>query len=388
MNTPLVIFSSQDFDDLPTRKHRLAKRFAANGQKVLYIEAPFTYLSALKDPTYKPKLLRAGKVVEAEKNLFVASPPPMMPFYGRFGIMQKMACATIANFAQSAMKKVGFPKEFAALFYLPWMTPIVGKVKPRVAIYDCVDDHAGYGGTSSKSFIEAAEGKLSASCDIVFATAKALAKKLAKHNPNTIYMPNAVDPSLFAQQPPAPELANIPLPRVVYAGALRWWFDPELLLEVANARPNVSFVVIGEERNSELGESGAKLRNLPNTFFLGKRPQRELPSLMSGASCGIIPFKVSDLISSVSPLKLYEYASMGLPTVSVPMEEVLDMPDEVVRIANTAKDFGGWIDKLIEEGPDKKALESFVAQNTWEARFQIFEKELGKAWEKRSGSPR
>lgn len=388
MNIPLVIFSSQDFDDLPTRKHRLAKRFAANGQKVLYIEAPFTYLSALKDPTYKPKLLRAGKIVEAEKNLFVASPPPMMPFYGRFGIMQKMACRTIANFAQNAMKKVGFPKEFAALFYLPWMTPIVGKVKPRVAIYDCVDDHAGYGGTSSKTFIEAAEGKLSASCDIVFATAKALAKKLAKHNPNTIYMPNAVDPSLFALQPPAPELQNIPLPRVVYAGALRWWFDPELLFDVASARPDVNFVIIGEERNSELGDVGAKLRNLPNTFFLGKKPQSELPSLMSGATCGIIPFKVSDLISSVSPLKLYEYASMGLPTVSVPMEEVLDMPDEVVRIANTAKDFGGWIDKLIGESPDKKALESFVARNTWEARFQIFEKELAKAWEKRSGSPR
>jgi len=58
MNVPLIIFSSQDFDDLPTRKHRIAKKFASQGSKVIYIEAPFTHLSAIKDPTYRPKVER------------------------------------------------------------------------------------------------------------------------------------------------------------------------------------------------------------------------------------------------------------------------------------------------------------------------------------------
>ncbi len=382
MNIPLVIFSSQDFDDLPTRKHKLAKRFAQNGAKVLYIEAPFTYLSTFKDTTYKPKVARAGQIKQAFENLWVASPPPMMPFYGRFPFAQKKACGKLANFAKKAMDQIGFPKDFTCLFYLPWMAPIAKALSPKVTLYDCVDDHSGYGGTSSKSFLEAEEAKLCGLCDIVFATAKALAERLSKFNPNTVYMPNAVDAGLFKPTSPSNEVAAIPTPRVAYAGALRWWFDAALLSAVATARPNVHFIIVGEERNGELGHEGQNLRSLPNVHFLGKRPQAELPSLLSGSSCGIIPFKNSGLISSVSPLKLYEYASMGLPTVSVPMTELADMPEDVVKIAATYDDFGKMIDDVIMNASSLQAILKFARENTWDERLKMFEEKLLTQWQR------
>ncbi|MBP6927486.1 MAG: glycosyltransferase [Caldisericia bacterium] len=383
MNVPLIIFSSQDFDDLPTRKHRIAKKFASQGSKVIYIEAPFTHLSALKDHTYRPKVERKGQIREVSPNLWVASPPPMMPFYGRFGFAQNSACRTLASFAKKAIEKISFPKEFACLFYLPWMEPIIGMIKPKVAFYDCVDDHAGYGGTSSKSFIEMAEGELCKKCDTVFVTARSLAKRLSLFNPKTVYMPNAVDSELFRQVRPSPEIEKIPAPRVVYAGALRWWFDTGLMLEVAQRMPKANFIFIGSERNGELGEEGQRLRGLGNVHFFGKKPQEELPSLMSGASCGIIPFRQNSLIASVSPLKLYEYASMGLPTVSVPMEELEGMPEDVVKIAKTSGDFILEIGKAITEGPKKEKIEDFVSKNTWEARIKTFEETLLRLWQEK-----
>lgn len=380
---PLVIFSSQDFDDLPTRKHRLANWLSSKGNPVLYIEAPFTYLSALKDPTYRPKVERAGKIEQINPNLWVASPPAMMPFYGRFGVCQGMACGKISNFALSTMKKIGFPKEYAALFYLPWMEPVMRRVRPKANFYDCVDDHAGYGGTSSKSFIESAEAKLCFSADTVFATARSIAGRLSQFNQNTIYMPNAVDPTLFQSNGESDVVKIIPKPRAVYAGALRWWFDGNLLLEVAKARPNVNFIIIGEERGGELGAEGQTLRTLPNVHFLGKKPQKELPGLMAGASCGIIPFKQGPLIASVSPLKLYEYASMGLPTVSVPMMELEDMPGEVVAIAPDSKSFIEALDRACKTQADSQALKKFVAANTWDSRMERFFTEFERIWQKK-----
>ena len=380
---PLVIFSSQDFDDLPTRKHRLAYWMSVKGHPTLYIEAPFTYLSALKDPTYKPKVKKAGKVTKINDKLWVASPPSMMPFYGRFGACQNMAAGTIAGFAKKVMSQIGFPKDFAALFYLPWMEPVERDVKPKISFYDCVDDHAGYGGTSSKTFIESAEAKLCESVDGVFATAKSIANRLGQFNRNTIYMPNAVDPDLFTADVDSEITKYIPKPHIVYAGALRWWFDTKMMLDLARSRPAYSFIIVGEERNGELGAEGQMLRSLPNVHFLGKKPQSELPSLMSGASCGIIPFKTGPLIASVSPLKLYEYASMGLHTVSVPMMELEMMPDSVVTKVADTNGFIAAVDRAVTNPPDTQALKTFVSANTWESRMNRFYTEFEKQWQKR-----
>jgi glycosyltransferase involved in cell wall biosynthesis len=380
---PLVIFSSQDFDDLPTRKHRLAGWMSVKGNPTLYIEAPFTYLSALKDPTYRPKVKRAGQIRKIHDNLWVASPPAMMPFYGRYGICQNMAAGKIANFARSVMKKIGFPKEFVALFYLPWMEPIIQSVKPKASFYDCVDDHAGYGGTSSKTFIESAEARLCENVSAVFATAKSIAIRLSSFNRNTVYMPNAVDPDLFTSDGESELTKYIAKPQIVYAGALRWWFDSQLMLGLAKSRPKYSFLIIGEERNGELGADGQALRSLPNVHFLGKKPQSELPGLMAEAACGIIPFKTGPLIASVSPLKLYEYASMGLHTVSVPMMELETMPNQVVTKAEGLEKFTEALDRAVANPPDRQALKAFVNANTWESRMNRFYSEFERQWQKR-----
>lgn len=380
---PLVIFSSQDFDDLPTRKHRLANWMSVKGNPTLYIEAPFTYLSALKDPTYKPKVKRANRIEKKNDNLWVASPPPMMPFYGRYGICQNMAAGKIAGFAKTVMGKIGFPNEFVALFYLPWMEPIIDSIKPKASFYDCVDDHAGYGGTSSKSFIEDAESRLCGKVSTVFATARSITQRLSQYNRNSVYMPNAVDPDLFTSNTESELTKYISKPKIVYAGALRWWFDTNLMLELAKARPNYNFIIIGEERNGELGAAGQNLRYLPNVHFLGKKPQSELPGLMADAACGIIPFKTGPLIASVSPLKLYEYASMGLSTVSVPMMELETMPKEVVAKAQNTSDFLAALDTAVVNPPNRQALKTFVNANTWDSRMSRFYSEFEKQWQRK-----
>jgi len=382
MKTPLVIFSSQDWDDLPTRKHRFAKAFSADGNPVLFIEAPFTYLSRFADKSYKSKIKKAGSIKQVSENLWVASPPAVAPFYGRYKFAQNKACNKLVKFTKNVLEQISFPKEFVTLFYLPWMNPIREQMNPKVSVYDCVDDHTGYGGTQSPKFLDKAEGELTNGCSVVFATAKFLADKLREFNSNTIYLPNAVDPQLFKLTAEAEEIKDIPKPRVVYAGALRWWFDSDLMHEVAKSLPEVSFIIIGGERRKELGENGINLRNLPNVFFLGRKPQEKLPGFMSGSCCGIIPFKHVELTKSVSPLKLYEYAGVGLPTISVPMSELSSLPPEVVTIAENTEEFISAIKKTIKTKPDVTVLKDFVEKNSWSSRIDKFTQELKALWVK------
>ena len=346
MSIPLVIFSSQDWNDLPTRKHRFARKLAGEGNPVLYIEAPFTHLSRFGDKQYREKAKRSGSIQRIGDRLWVASPPAIMPFYARFHISHRRACAKLAEFALRTINDIDFPKEYGALFYLPWMNPVRRILSPKVSIYDCVDDHSGYGGTSSQAFLDEAEGKLAGDCDAVFATAKFLAQRLGHFNSNTTYLPNAVDTELFQPGKESAEVKGIMKPRVVYAGALRWWFDTDLLYKVADCLRTVSFIIIGSPRGKELGKNGSNLKGLNNVHFMGRRMQEELPLLMSGCSAGIIPFKTVELTKSVSPLKLYEYSAMGIPTVSTPMMELESLPKEVVTIARNTDEFVNSIKKI------------------------------------------
>jgi len=380
---PLVIFSSQDWNDLPTRKHRFARVLSSEENPILYIEAPYTYLSRFGDKQYREKEKRSGNIKKIGDNLWVASPPSIMPFYARYHWSHRKACRKLAEFAMQTTLDIGFPNEYAALFYLPWMNPIREMLSPKVSMYDCVDDHSGYGGTSSQLFLDKAEENLAGSCDLVFATARFLSQRLQRFNNNTIYLPNAVDTELFKPGKASADIKDIPKPRVVYAGALRWWFDTDLLYRVADELRSVSFIIIGSPRGRELGKNVNNLKALGNVYFMGRRPQEELPEFMSGCSAGIIPFKTIELTKSVSPLKLYEYSAMGIPTVSTPMMELESLPEEVVTIARNNNEFVDGIKKIIDNNTDNKTIREFALENNWQGRVDRFKRELADIWQKK-----
>src|SRR5690606_13415752 len=115
-------------------------------------------------------------------------------------------------------------------------------------------------------------------------------------------------------------------------GTLRDWVDLDLIANVAKARPELSFVLIGQVLTDV-----TRLHGLRNVYLLGQRDHHELPAYCKGFDVGFIPYRVEERMQFVNPLKLREYLSAGLPVVSTPIPEVARYRD-TCRIAATADD--------------------------------------------------
>ena len=214
--------------------------------------------------------------------------------------------------------------------------------------------------------------------DILVGTAKPLVKQLKQYckrlnlNKITVYEPNAVDDSLFNIHKvfEMPEDFIKGEKTLIYYGSL-WgeWFDWDLVYGIANRFPGYSILLIGEYKNL-----GSKIQNAPkNVHFLGLKKQSDLPSYLFHADIALVPFKMSKIVESVSPLKIFEYLAMGKPVLTTSMPEVLDFPN--VLVGDTVEE---WADKIVNfKGVDLSAAQKFIESNSWYCRCTEIMMKLG-----------
>lgn len=201
------------------------------------------------------------------------------------------------------------------------------------------------------------------SAAVLTATAPLLQERLQKQTGRAVcLLPNAVNLRLFNWQKTYPPPADLPgaRPRITYIGALYGsWFDWDVLVSVARAFPQASVVVIGDYR-------GQCPVALPNLHFLGLKPQTSLPAYLAHTDVAIIPWKINEITQATSPLKLYEYLAMHVPVVVPDLLPLRDIP-ALYRSTDTAGFLRGIADALSAEY-DHAQVETFVAQNSWQAR--------------------
>jgi hypothetical protein len=148
------------------------------------------------------------------------------------------------------------------------------------------------------------------------------------------------------------------------------WFDWEALQEVARARPQLRFEIIGHSAPPGL--------NLPaNIVLLGPKPWSQLHEYAARWSAAIIPFRMGRLADGVDPIKIYEYLSLQLPVVSFRMPQIESYP--CTWTAGSVDEFCRALDQACQSWPDPVVLAQFLALNTWEVRAeQLLEWAKGK----------
>ncbi len=130
-------------------------------------------------------------------------------------------------------------------------------------------------------------------------------------------VPNGVDVEHFRR--PRPRPTDLPkAPTAVYLGSLHdARIDVELVVEIANALPQLSLVFVGP---SSLGAASQRLLEaLPNVFLLGPRPYRDAPGYLQHADVVIVPHRVSAFSETLDPIKAYECLAIDRPTVATPV---------------------------------------------------------------------
>jgi len=152
-----------------------------------------------------------------------------------------------------------------------------------------------------------------------------------------------------------------------YYGALADWFDYDLMHQLALARHDLNFVLLGPDHDGSLAQSG--LYALPNVKYLGPKPYSELPAYLSNFDVAILPFKVNKITESTSPVKLFEYMAGRKPIVSTPLREVLQY--SCVLIGRDMQEFSLRLDEALAMKKDTSyitLLEQTARDNDWNQR--------------------
>jgi glycosyltransferase involved in cell wall biosynthesis len=246
------------------------------------------------------------------------------------------------------------------------------KLEESAIIYHCVDDYAEFSGVKGES-LRRSERELMKVADLVFVSSKQLWRERVKFNPRTYFVPHGVDLTHFSRAL-NPHLAvpgdivNVRPPIIGFFGLVADWVDLDVVADVARARPDWSFVLIGRCITDT-----KVVTKLPNVLLLGQRPYESLPAYCRAFDVGIIPFRVNNLTVRANPLKLREYLAAGLPVVSTPLPEVTKYA-EVVRVAEKSEEFVREIEQALKEReePFVRTRLAAMKRESWESRVEEF----------------
>lgn len=356
-----------------------AEEFEQRGYKVFYLSdwiSPFHFLTKRNYGSKVERLklwLYGGK--EVSEKLFTYNPLTLL--------YPKDILFLRSNFALSHLVDFSFPNILAKLCKIKfnsvdvlWFdnvlySQLLQKVDHRVSILRISDNLSGFRGTPSN--VTELCKKMIKKVDIVITPSYVTLQQIKKSRSSNIFLVrNGVDLETFRQDCPEPiEYSTISSPRVIYVGALNYWFDKDIIMYCAKNLPSWSFILIGKSWIDLKGFS-----KFSNVYCLGARPHELIPSYIKYSDIGIIPFKGDDpVVISTDPIKLYEYMASGLPVVATRWPELMSM-NSPTFLATNKEEFLTLLKGAfgLKKRPDRYLR--FAQENAWSKRTDEIEKIL------------
>jgi glycosyltransferase involved in cell wall biosynthesis len=255
-------------------------------------------------------------------------------------------------------------------YYTPMMLPFSRHLDASVVVYDCMDELSKFRFAPER--LLDLEQELIGRADVVFTGGASLYEAKKDRHDNVHCFPSSVDLKHFAKArrelPQPADQAELKHPRLGYYGVIDERFDIDLLRQVADMRPDWSFVIVGPV--VKIGED--ELPRAANIHYLGGKTYEQLPAYLSGWDVALMPFAMNESTQFISPTKTPEYLAGGKPVVSTPVRDVVRSYGhlEGVQIAHDADGFVRCCDKALEqsrEGGDWLAEADLILSATsWE----------------------
>jgi len=193
----------------------------------------------------------------------------------------------------------------------------------------------------------------------------------------THVVPNGVDTDVFSIQTDPPRTPQEP-PVVGFVGSFEYFIDFDLILDAAEALPDVEFLLVGDGREYEYVESQLERRNLENVRLPGLVESSAVPEYIQRMDICLNSFKRTPLSHAAVPLKLFEYLSQGRPVISTRIREVEYIDDGFLAYADTASELVDAIERILTDykaAVDRTIAASGLLEDTynWDAIAREFE---------------
>ncbi|MBA3834302.1 MAG: glycosyltransferase [Sphingomonas sp.] len=233
----------------------------------------------------------------------------------------------------------GLSRPLVAWYYTPMMLTFSRDLDASVTVFDAMDELSKFKFAPAR--LLQLEQELIDRADLVFTGGSSLFEAKRDRHDSVYLFPSSVDRKHFAKArsalPQPEDQAAIAQPRLGFYGVLDERFDTELLGQVAEMRPDWSFVMVGPV----VKISDDDLPKRPNIHYLGSKKYEQLPAYLSGWDVALMPFAMNESTQFISPTKTPEYLAGGKPVVSTPVKDVVRHYGQLqgVGIAATAHEF-------------------------------------------------
>ncbi|HPM77638.1 MAG TPA: glycosyltransferase [bacterium] len=353
----IVLLSTADWDaPLWTNKQQIAVRLVEDFE-VVYVEPVAVFLN--------PKRGRHKKVWTDPSGVTVYRPFGALPLGNKLWPVNEVNWARTAADLANLLRDKGFTQPLVWC-YPPTSQPLLKHLPHELSCYDCVDEYSAFPGAWITA-VNNMERKLMRAVDAVFTTAKSLYEAKRKYNPHTYFVPNVADFEHFHQAATATPnllLRDMNRPVIGFVGALNYKLDADLLRAVCAMRPEWSLVFVGPEREF----NAQQFIGCANAHFLGRKDIAELPAIMAGFDCCMIPYKVDRYTHGVLPLKFFEYLATGKPVITTPLPE-LEAFHQLVDVVTSAETFVEAVERRLVDDPHVQQRVALAAKNSWEHRI-------------------
>ncbi|HBG95699.1 MAG TPA: hypothetical protein DDY14_10360 [Chromatiaceae bacterium] len=314
-------------------------------------------------------------------NLYCYSNPSWLPRIYRWPAVDRFANRLRSLHRRNLIRSRAGNLPRVIYLWHPLFIDEVNRYQRSLLVYHIYDDYAGLPNAAAETARQ--ERKALEQADLVFvANAQLLRDRQRTFDRPYIHLPQGVDFEAFERvrkgtRQPTPELENIRPPRIGYVGRLNDKVDLDLVLQLARARPNYSFVFIGPVEHRELGSRAETLAQCRNVHFLGPQDYGKVPSCLSQIDVAIVPYRQEpgQWAFYGSPLKLREALAAGKPVIASSISDV-DAFGDLVRSARGVEDWLAQIDQALTEGTDRACVTAkidYARRNSWDARVSLID---------------
>jgi teichuronic acid biosynthesis glycosyltransferase TuaH len=366
----------------------LAKEFAKNGNKVYYIDYPFTTKDAFRSRNSESYQIRKSAfktktygILDTDvPNLKIIVIPPLwsIHFLPEGKLYRKLLSINekVISRAINEILKANGITEF--IFFNSWVFhyPNVSKyIQPTKTVYHCIDPivmdyDIKHGKVSEQQLINQS--------DIIICTSKQLYEERKSLHPNTHFVSNAADikHSILATDENLQiydQLLEFRKPIIGYFGNIEKRIDYELMRAVAKENEDKTFVFAGPIEKHWVPDF---FFSIPNVHFLGRIPYDKMPNVVKGFDIAIIPFRKYEHSATVFPMKLFEYLGAGKPVIATDFNpDLKKFTDDLVAYCSNVNEFSAAINKALSNDNDflRKERIKLASQHTWESKAAAIE---------------
>jgi glycosyltransferase involved in cell wall biosynthesis len=342
--------------------HHYASRFVQDGHDVLFMPLPahaFTLLGGSLGKLRHLTPVRARQVPGGPREVV---PFTVLPYRNSFAARSDVVFALQPLFCVHALMTLatqGFRDVDLVWITDPRWEWILRFVRHARLVYRRCDSFGDF--SDVPRGIERIEQRLMRAADFVFYTDVSL--RPADEGVRARLLNNACEFDKFHAYAQRRKIGSRLC--VGFTGALGEWFDVETVAEVARALgERVELHLWGPVRTDVGAFSG-----LSNVHLHGPIPYADLGKAYARVDALLIPFRQTELGSTINPIKLYEGLATGRPVI-VPRLPNLCALDAPLRYYQTPAELAGILRALLDQrvlDVDERAV-AFARENSWEAR--------------------